>query len=163
MLDSFKTYFQSKANLTDEQFLLISTTLQFKIEQTAPSVTDGVRLSHHRAYGSRTRRFAKRWVEFNGGFPHRPIAFLLESQQGNCRSQNRTLGNAPASFSCPTPSIGVVFINSQSHQVFPFTFGFSSCVFINFFGIRVFRFATNLPIRPNAIAQAIAQPTIDFS
>jgi CRP-like cAMP-binding protein len=30
MLDSFKTYFQSKNNLTDEQFLSISTTLQFK-------------------------------------------------------------------------------------------------------------------------------------
>jgi CRP-like cAMP-binding protein len=30
MLDSFKTYFQSKNKLTDEQFLSISTTLQFK-------------------------------------------------------------------------------------------------------------------------------------
>lgn len=35
MLDSFKTYFQSKANLTDEQFLLISTTLQFKTVEKA--------------------------------------------------------------------------------------------------------------------------------
>ncbi|MFM2369794.1 MAG: hypothetical protein RL619_2107 [Bacteroidota bacterium] len=30
MLDSFKTYFQSKTNLTDEQFLSIASTLQFK-------------------------------------------------------------------------------------------------------------------------------------
>jgi CRP-like cAMP-binding protein len=30
MLDSFKTYFQSKTNLTDEQFLSITDTLQFK-------------------------------------------------------------------------------------------------------------------------------------
>jgi CRP-like cAMP-binding protein len=30
MLDSFKTYFQSKNNLTDEQFLSISGSLQFK-------------------------------------------------------------------------------------------------------------------------------------
>jgi CRP-like cAMP-binding protein len=30
MLDSFKTYFQSKANLTDEQFHSITATLQFK-------------------------------------------------------------------------------------------------------------------------------------
>lgn len=30
MLDSFKTYFQSKTNLTDEQFLSITSTLQFK-------------------------------------------------------------------------------------------------------------------------------------
>jgi hypothetical protein len=35
-----------------------------RVDGSAPN-RNGVRLSHHRAYGARTRRFAKRWVKFD--------------------------------------------------------------------------------------------------
>jgi len=53
MLDSFKTYFQSKANLTDEQFLSVTDTLQFKKVEKGSVLLQQGEICHHSFFVSK--------------------------------------------------------------------------------------------------------------
>ncbi|MBP6180573.1 MAG: Crp/Fnr family transcriptional regulator [Flavobacterium sp.] len=53
MIDSFKTYFQSKTNITDEQFLSIASTLRFKKVEKGTILLHQSDICHHSFFVSK--------------------------------------------------------------------------------------------------------------
>ena len=68
---------------------------------------------------------------------HGFVAAFGQAGQSDRGVQAGTLGDGPATFAGPAPSIGVVLVNSLADQVLPFPFGL-------------------LPVLPDAVPQAVA-------
>ena len=75
---------------------------------------------------------------------HSFVAAFGQAGQGDSGVQDGTLGDGPATFAGPAPSIGMVLVNSQTDQALPFTFGF-------------------LPVLPDAVPQAVAHPAVHIA
>ena len=81
----------------------------------------GVRLSHHRTYGPRIRRFvndASLLIVVN----HTDVTSPLQPVYGNGSTKDRALGDTPSAHPCVTPCIGIILIDAQPDQASPSPF-----------------------------------------
>jgi len=84
------------------------------------------------------------WSDFPVVSEHGFVAAFGQAGQSDRGVQAGTLGDGPATFAGPAPSIGVVLVNSQADQVLPFPFGL-------------------LPVLPDAVPQAVAHPAVHIA
>jgi len=75
---------------------------------------------------------------------HGFVAAFGQAGQSDRGVQDGTLGDGPATFAGPAPSIGMVLVNSQADQVLPFPLGI-------------------LQVLPDALPQAIAHPAVHIA